>query len=389
MKHIPKAYLIVGAYILAAALAMFIRSEAFVNYFVNHKIFFDTEHYYRIATSGYDDPALAAFYPLWPLFLRVLSFFTTSLSTTLIIGGLFALVLFLLTLNPLFKILKHYGTESFAWFWVAVYALNPNSFFHAIAYTESLFSLLFVGYIWNTKKFFENKETSTLVRVLIFSLLMSLTRPVLPTLFACLLGCLVTSVISQGRSSLPSLMKHGTASLGGAIAGYTAFGVFCLNRYGDFWQPFQAQQSWNRVLGLHWSVIHSPKSVGGSDNVLTWDFQAFWIPITLVIVSSGILFSKNLQSKSQFKHLTDDYIFWFCLFFAFCHSMIAFLSYDIFMSLGRHVFGIPAIFIAMAMFSRLFRQSRIKTFVLNFYLFTSFIYLAMWWGRFAKGSWAG
>ena len=390
VRNIPKVYLIIGVYISAVFLVMVFRHDVFTNYFTDPKAVFDANHYIDIATKGYHNSGVTAFYPLWPLVIRGLSVVFTSHSSLIIASNLTAFMLFLLALVPMFRLLRGFTSDNVAWAWVALYSLNPNSMFHALAYSESLFAFLLIYYLTETVGYFKNSaKRITLVWIFALAALISLTRPMLPIITACIVGAGFVRWVTHGVGALNIVFKHAFATLTGTLMGYSMYGLYCLQKFGNFWQPFAAQANWDRSIGLNWSLIHSPKSVSGSDNVLTWDFQAFWGPIILVIISAVFLFWKRTRINSAIDSLLNQYLFWFCLFFAFCHSMIAFLTYDIFMSTGRHVWGLPAFFIALALFFQVVGDSKWKTFAYRFYFFASYIYLGIWWARLAKQSWIG
>ena len=108
----------------------------------------DAYHYARIALNGYDhpvDPGSAAFFPLYPLIMRVVGWITGLDDTghefrligVVVAGAFFILAVYFLT--QLFE--EHLGTD------VArtsglILLVSPFSFFLTAGYTESLFLLL-------------------------------------------------------------------------------------------------------------------------------------------------------------------------------------------------------------------------------------------------------
>ncbi|NBW83684.1 hypothetical protein EBR21_18215, partial [bacterium] len=51
-------------------LAGLANSTVFHRFFVEQTLVFDAGHYFTIARQGYINPAIAAFYPLWPALIK-------------------------------------------------------------------------------------------------------------------------------------------------------------------------------------------------------------------------------------------------------------------------------------------------------------------------------
>jgi hypothetical protein len=103
----------------------------FIAYFAN----FDGVNYLTIAKDGYQ-PTLTAFFPFYPLLIRIISpIFGSSLIITGLAISNISLVIFLLLINRLFK--PNY------WFYL-LFLSFPTSFYLGSVYTESLFLLLLV-----------------------------------------------------------------------------------------------------------------------------------------------------------------------------------------------------------------------------------------------------
>ena len=108
---------------------------------------FDAAHYISIAGQGYAEPALRAFFPLWPLLLYI-----GSVPIRLVAGGQAAIITTAVLLPGILSIAAFFVTRK--WLLDEGYDLEgtrlslilmvtfPFSFFYLAPYTESLFLLL-------------------------------------------------------------------------------------------------------------------------------------------------------------------------------------------------------------------------------------------------------
>jgi len=81
----------------------------------------------------------------------------------------------------------------------------------------------------------------------------------------------------------------------------------------------------------------------------------------------------------------------YCALIGCAHSAAAFLTYERFMSIGRHVLANPLPFFGLLIALQFVpeRQDRRVRRALGFFVFASAIFLGMWWFRFAKDQWIG
>jgi hypothetical protein len=113
----------------------------------------DALHYVAISFAGYasTDPSLppastrAAFFPLYPGIVRVLSGFGASPGLILIVAYLVSLACFLGALVLLHRLTAIELGDRFARPTLMLFAFFPTAFFFGIPYTESLFVLLALG----------------------------------------------------------------------------------------------------------------------------------------------------------------------------------------------------------------------------------------------------
>ena len=111
----------------------------------------DTGHYIRIAMNGYgagDDPGSPAFFPLFPLLMRALTWLPAlePTSSGLAVAAVLIANVYFLAAVPLFAMLAERACgREIALTASALLCLSPFSFFFSAGYTESLFLLLVVG----------------------------------------------------------------------------------------------------------------------------------------------------------------------------------------------------------------------------------------------------
>ena len=110
---------------------------------------FDAHHYMSIARDGYGDDNLGslgpAFFPLYPLLVRIASGLAASPAAVLVAASTVSLVAFALALVVLRRLTALEFDDGVAGRAVLLMAFFPTSFFFGAPYTESLFLLLALG----------------------------------------------------------------------------------------------------------------------------------------------------------------------------------------------------------------------------------------------------
>jgi hypothetical protein len=184
--------------------------------------------------------------------------------------------------------------------------------------------------------------------------------------------------------------------------GYSVYGGWCWISRGSFFAPFQDQALWKKALGVHPELLLFPKSplidlwalylpglllvlglivtyrqVTGKNLAALVPRSPLWLllcvyPPALILGYCGQVlrlklsgdrdpaspsqgridqesgFCKEPSSESLSENsLSENYLFWFSVYFAFSHSAIAFFTQDRLVSLGRYVFALPFIFLAL------------------------------------------
>ncbi len=121
---------------------------------------FDGVHYLRLAQDGYSAQFSQAFFPLYPLLIRIFNFFPKGnldpnfytdpsyFYTGLILSSVF----FIAGLYLLFKLWKLEQGNKIAWISILLLLTFPTAFYFGSIYSESLFLLLAVLTFWFVKK---------------------------------------------------------------------------------------------------------------------------------------------------------------------------------------------------------------------------------------------
>ena len=346
--------------------------------------FYDAGNYTTIATDGYTVEGLAAFYPLWPMLLRVLTFGSINRQLIGNLGGLLSCFFFVLSCYFVFDWSEKQKLAKFRPYVLALMVLSPLSLFRVLSFTESLFSLALVLLV---NEFSTSSGRAS--KVFILSFLLSSMRPMFPFLMVAAGILMILEVLDN--KTLKSDLQSDThskpiAMLLGAPLGYLPFAWFCHKRFGNFWMPFDVQVQWGRKFSFHWDLILSPKVINGSNEVLVWDLIAFYLPLILFgwcvyqIFKNPRIFEKNLLRATLLAALIG------C-----AHSAAAFLTFGRFMSIGRHVLANPLPYMALLVALQAVPQKYevLTSRVLKFVIFASVIFLGMWWVRFSRDQWIG
>ena len=225
----------------------------------------DAVWYLRLAADGWStEDASAAFFPLYPLTVRAVSWVLPGddLLAALLVSNL----AFLGALLALFALTAEAFGARVARRAIVVAAIFPTSFFFLAPYTESLFLLL-------SLLAFRESRHDRWGRVAVFGALAALTRSV----GILLVPALLVEAIWAGRAGEHRALS---ARLAGAAA--IALGPLCWFAWwglvhGNWLAPLDAQQHWGRELQPPWVSL-------GRAAELAWSFQSYWL-LDLLIVS--------------------------------------------------------------------------------------------------------
>ncbi len=111
---------------------------------------YDAEHYLTIAETGYSKELLYAFFPLYPLLIRLFHIIIPSYeASAIILSNIFSY----LSVLVLYLIIDNKNKNKM--YIIIAYIFSPNLVFNSIAYTESLYLLLTLlsYYLYINKKY--------------------------------------------------------------------------------------------------------------------------------------------------------------------------------------------------------------------------------------------
>jgi hypothetical protein len=193
----------------------------------------DALWFLRIADSGYRaDDGSAAFFPLYPMLVRLASVFTGG--RMLLAGVLVSNASFLGALVLTYALTTFEFSEAHARTTVLILALFPTSFFFLAPYSESTFLLLSVAAFWCSRR--DRWALAALAAALA-----AMTRSIGIVLAPALL---VEAVQQHRERGVPLLPRTGAALA--TLAGPATVFVYWRTAFDDLTAPFDAQRRWQR-----------------------------------------------------------------------------------------------------------------------------------------------
>jgi hypothetical protein len=198
---------------------------------------FDALWFLRIAAHGYGShDGSAAFYPLFPLAVRGVSFLIGGheLAAGLIVSNAAALA----ALVALYGLTREELSEETARASVLFAAIFPTAFFLVSPYSESLFFLLVLLALWAARR-------GRWVGAALAGALAALTR----NLGVLLVVPLAVEALHQAMESKPFRWPvRGLAASLGPMAGAAAYALYWEWRITDWLAPLHQQNGWQREL---------------------------------------------------------------------------------------------------------------------------------------------
>lgn len=203
---------------------------------------FDALWFLRIADQGYrPHDGSAAFFPLYPLAARAVSFVlggrplagATIVSNAAFVGAL--VVTYLLTAFEL--------SERLARTTVLMLCVFPTSYFFLMPYSESLFLLLAATTFWAARR-------RRWAVAGVAGALLTLTRSVGVVMIPALVLEALQQRAERRGPAWPGLVAAGATSLG--LIGYLGFWQAFA---GDAMAPLTRQANWERVLSWPWATL--------------------------------------------------------------------------------------------------------------------------------------
>lgn len=299
---------------------------------------FDGVHYLSIAANGYTTEG--RFFPLFPLLINKLGFFSRNISEYFFIGFLISNLAFLGSLFVFYKLIRLDFTDKVARWSIIFLLVFPTSFYFGAIYSESLFLLLLL-----LSFYFARKGKWWLAAVC--GLLLSLTRVIgiliLPVLLFELFqkyGFFIKNKWQQLRKILPLL----TSPLG-----FVAFGLFCQQKWGDFFYFIHNQGSLDNSRSVS-QIILFPQSlvryykILASVSILHYEW---WVAL---LELASFLFAGLMVYLAYRRKINSPY-----LLFSFLALLVP-ASTGTFSGLPRYILVIFPIYVVLAMQNSFFRR---------------------------------
>ncbi len=222
----------------------------------NHWLRWDVEHFIFIAQHGYDSTMRVAFFPLYPLLIRIVML---GIHNALVAAMLVSNIALLVVFTVLYSIVQEEFNEEHAQRAVLYLALFPTAFFLQAAYNESLFLCFSLLCFYQLRH--SNWELAGL-----FGCLASLTRSAGVLLLLPFCYEYMVRRNFQWKAIRFNVLGGALIPLGTAL-----YAAYCAFRFHDPLAFSHAQSNWNRSLQAPWDgIIISVKSIVTSAGPLSF-----------------------------------------------------------------------------------------------------------------------
>lgn len=268
VKYISKLYFfwIVSIFILFYFGIQFVfpsLSPNFLGQFAN----WDGHHYLTIAEFGYYRMQEYAFFPLYPLLIKI----TTYLSGSFLLSGIVInVVCAFLGFLFLYKLMYIEVNKEIAFKTILLLFLFPTSFFFVVVYSEALFFLFTILTFYSLKK-----EKYFLAAL--FSGLATATRPLGLAVAAAVFYQLILLTKKKQLKYYMSWMRVIGLSIF-SVSGIIFYMAFLFFESSSPFSFLTAQSNWNRNPGLPWEgILLNILNIIASENILlslsvVWEF---------------------------------------------------------------------------------------------------------------------
>lgn len=271
--------------ILSIAFVGFItipHSNRFSNDFFNSFSNWDGGHFIGIAKFGYSEKFQYAFFPLYPLFIRVISQITHNYLVSAI---LINIVSAYFGMHVLYKLISIEFDKKIAQKTILFILFFPTSFYFITAYSEGLFFLLTVSAFY----FFRRK------RLFLATLFASMSGATRLAGLACVFALLIEVGLTQGFNR-----KNWFLLL--SFFGFIAYCWFLFNKEGDPFYFLVSETHWQRivsipVLGL-WETLTNLAKPG----FITTHFNSF-LDLLFTVLGLGL-------TIRSFRFFLPSYVFY-------------------------------------------------------------------------------
>jgi Gpi18-like mannosyltransferase len=263
---------------------------------------FDALWFLRIADAGYrSGDGSAAFFPLYPLAIRTVSFllFGRPFAASVLVSN----AAFLGALVMTYRLTAMEFDERRARTTVVLLAFFPTSYFFLMPYSEALFLLLAVGAFWGARRGRWGLAAAC-------GALAALTRSV-GLVLAPALAVEALHQRAEGRRAWPGLLAAAGTGLG-----TIAYLAWWQARTGDWLAPFSRQENWQREFSWPWMTLwngtRSAFRFVGEANGGYWFID--WLIVVLVLLVSGFALLRYRPAYGVY--LAGSLLIPLCLVFA-------------------------------------------------------------------------
>lgn len=234
----------------------------------------DAQWFLRIADAGYrHDDGSAAFFPIYPLLVRIVTPLTGG--RTLLAGILVSNASFLGALIVLYGLTSLEFSEAHARTTVVLLAAFPTSFFFLAPYSESTFLLLAVTAFWCARR--DRWALAALAAALA-----AMTR----SIGIVLAPALLIEAVHQYRERGVPLVPRAGAALA-TLAGPALYLGYWFVTFDDALAPFDAQRRWQRHATFPLSTIG--EAISSTSRYLgVWLLDLLVVGVVLVCAVVGL-----------------------------------------------------------------------------------------------------
>lgn len=234
----------------------------------------DGGHFYNIAKFGYFGPNEYAFFPLFPILIRLTSFLLFD--NILLAGFLITNIAFLIFLYVFYELIKTKYDKKIAQNSLITLITFPTTYFAVAYYSESLF-LLFIALT------FLLLEKRKFLQAAIFVSLASLTR----TLGIFLVIPQIISYLQDIKFNIRNINAK-ALSIPVALAGFGAYSTYLYLNFKDSLYFFTVQSTWHRSLTSPLSTIYSYLSQNITQKSFNEYLDIFLTITFLLILAIGV-----------------------------------------------------------------------------------------------------
>lgn len=202
----------------------------------------DGGHFLEIAKSGYHNDRNFAFFPLYPLLIKLFSFVT--LKNALLSAILLSNIFFVIFLYKLYEYSRNILSQKKAFSTTLTFLLFPTTFFCLVAYSESLFLLLSILML-------EALTSERYLKASIFAALASLAR----FIGVALLATLIADYLAKSKNRKFNTREVSINVL--STTGILIFGFFSYLKTHDPVKFVTVQSLWQRGISDFVSTVFS------------------------------------------------------------------------------------------------------------------------------------